>query len=154
MNKAYISAFISGTIFAIGLGISGMMKPEKVQGFLDLSGKWDPSLAFVMLGAVAVTFLLFPVIYKRKTPVFEDHFAIPTNKSIDKKLITGAVLFGTGWGVAGLCPGPAIANISSFSPSIILFIISMFSGFYLQSVLSVKKDKNLKSLVIDECTVD
>lgn len=156
MNKAYFSSFVAGLVFAVGLGLSGMMNPEKVQGFLDLAGKWDPSLALVMGGAVTITFILFPIIFKRKKPVFESSFAVPSNKKIDKSLITGAVLFGAGWGIGGFCPGPAIASIGSFNPNILLFVISMLTGFVIQQKISAfqnlsSSDKNNK---LDECTVD
>ena len=84
MNKIYLSSFSSGLIFAIGLGISGMMNPTKVQGFLDLAGKWDPSLALVMLGAVIITLIVYPIIFKRNKPIFESSFSIPTIKTASK----------------------------------------------------------------------
>jgi len=154
MNKVNISSFFSGLLFAIGLGISGMMDTNKVQGFLDIAGKWDPSLALVMGGAVMVTFLSFPLIYKRKAPVFEKSFAIPTNKKVDKNLLIGAVLFGAGWGIGGLCPGPAIANLGSLNPSVILFVASMFTGFYLQHAFANRNNQSSKATVMEECTVD
>lgn len=141
--KIYISSFISGLIFAIGLGISGMMSQTKVQGFLDLFGKWDPSLGLVMGGAVMVTFISFPFILKRKEPIFEKKFNVPTNKNIDKNLIIGAVLFGSGWAIGGLCPGPALANLGTLNPNIILFIFAMLIGFYIQQTfLTPKKVEN------------
>lgn len=156
MNKAYFSAFVSGLLFAIGLGLSGMMNPQKVQGFLDFAGKWDPSLAVVMGGAVMITFIIFPLIFKRKKPVFEASFAIPVNKKIDKNLIIGAILFGAGWGIGGFCPGPAIASIGSLNPNILLFVIAMFIGFIIEQKISISKNvANLdKNIVLDKCTVD
>ena len=155
MNKVYISSFISGFIFAIGLGISGMMNPDKVKAWLDITGKWDPSLTMVMLGGVIVTFITYPLIFKRKTPVFAESFAIPANKNIDKNLLLGAVLFGAGWGIGGLCPGPAIANLGSMNFGIIVFVASMMVGFYLHQLINHLKDKNgFTAPVMDECTVD
>ncbi len=155
MNKVYVSSFISGLIFAIGLGVAGMMNPDKVQGWLDITGKWDPSLAMVMAGGVLVTFLTYPLILKRKAPVFEKSFAIPSNNKVDKKLLTGAVLFGVGWGIGGLCPGPAIANLSTLNPGIIVFVASMLIGFYLHQVVTSLKRNNPGAVVeMDECTVD
>lgn len=155
MKKVYISSFVSGLIFAIGLGIAGMMNPEKVQGWMDITGRWDPSLTLVMAGGVLVTFLTYPLIFKRKTPVFEGSFAIPSNKKVDKNLLFGAVLFGAGWGIGGLCPGPAIANLGTLNPGIIVFVASMLSGFYLhQLITSFKGKETCAAPVMDECTVD
>lgn len=156
MNKAYFSSFFSGLLFAIGLGLSGMMNPEKVQGFLDITGKWDPSLALVMGGAVMVTFIVFPIIFKRKQPIFEFSFAMPSNTKIDKNLIIGAILFGAGWGIGGFCPGPAMASIGTLNPNVLVFIISMLLGFIIQQKISVSKKISgaEKNLILDECTVD
>lgn len=149
MNKAYITSLITGFIFSLGLGISGMMDTKKVHGFLDIFGKWDPSLILVMGGGVAVTFLLFPIIFKRKSPVLEKKFSLPTNNKVDKNLITGAVLFGIGWGLSGLCPGPAIANIPTLNSSIILFVIFMFIGFFIQENLASSKNQKQDSSSIE-----
>lgn len=127
--KVYLSAFLSGLIFAIGLGISGMMDSIKVQGFLDLAGKWDPSLALVMGGAVTVTFLIFPLIFKRKAPLFGSTFHLPAMAKIDKPLIGGALLFGTGWAISGLCPGPALANIPTLSIGVLTYVFAMVIGW-------------------------
>ncbi|MBC7475291.1 MAG: YeeE/YedE family protein [Candidatus Sericytochromatia bacterium] len=156
MNKIYVSSFISGLIFAVGLGLSGMMSPEKVLGFLNFTGKWDPSLAIVMGGAVVVTFISFPIILKRKFPVFETTFAIPKNNKVDRNLILGAVLFGTGWGIGGLCPGPAIASLGSFNPNILFFVVAMFCGFFIeQKIVSAKNKRNInKQIILDHCIVD
>ncbi|MFN8575714.1 MAG: DUF6691 family protein [Candidatus Sericytochromatia bacterium] len=132
MNKAILTSFISGLIFSLGLGISGMMDTKKVHGFLDIFGKWDPSLTMVLGGAVIMTLVFFPIVFKRDKPILESIFSLPKNNKPDKKLITGAILFGIGWGLSGLCPGPAIANITTFNPSIIIFVICMLIGFYLQ----------------------
>ncbi len=131
MMKVKITALLIGFLFSIGLGISGMMDPVKVQGFLDLAGRWDPSLAFVMGGAVMVTLLIFPLVTRRKSPVFTDEFGLPTKNEIDKPLIIGAILFGTGWAISGLCPGPALANAFTFNIGVIGYIVAMFVGFWL-----------------------
>jgi uncharacterized membrane protein YedE/YeeE len=136
MNKIYISSFFSGFLFAIGLGISGMMDSQKVQGFMDITGRWDPSLAMVMIGGIPVTFLCYSFIFKRKVPVYEKNFALPTNNKIDKNLILGAIVFGIGWGLGGLCPGPAISNLGSLNPAIFLFVFSMFIGYYIHEKFS------------------
>ena len=129
--KEKVSAFILGTLFSIGLGISGMMDPTKVQGFLDAIGRWDPSLAFVMGGALFVTFVTYPFIIKRDGPVLGKHFALPNRHEVDKPLIIGAVLFGVGWAISGLCPGPALANAFSLNTGVLAYIATMFIGFWL-----------------------
>lgn len=141
MNKVSLVSFISGLIFAFGLGVSGMMNSDKVQGFLDITGKWDPSLSLVMGGGVMVTFLTFPLIFKRKHPILEQKFNLPTSKDIDRDLILGAVLFGSGWAIGGLCPGPALANLGSFRPEIVVFVLSMIAGFWIQQKFLTPKPK-------------
>ena len=105
--------FVSGLLFSAGLIVSGMINPAKVIGFLDLFGDWDPSLAFVMAGAVAVNFVGHRLVTRRARPFFADGFAIPTRKDVDRELVVGASLFGVGWGLVGLCPGPAIAALGA-----------------------------------------
>lgn len=133
--KNHLSAFLAGLIFALGLGLSGMMDPQKVQGFLDLAGRWDPSLALVMGGGLAVTFVAYPLIFKRKVPILSADFALPSQTQIDLKLIGGAALFGTGWAISGLCPGPALANLGSLNPGVLAFVFSMLLGFALHERL-------------------
>ena len=128
MNK--LISLISGSIFGIGLVISEMINPEKVLGFLDLFGKWDPSLAFVMIGALIVSSPLFHLIKKREKPIFMNEFNYSNNTNINKQLICGSALFGTGWGLTGLCPGPAISSLALLNTSSIIFVVSMFIGFY------------------------
>ena len=128
MNK--LVALFCGTIFGIGLVISQMINPAKVLGFLNVFGKWDPSLAFVMIGALIISSPLFHLFKKKEKPIFSANFSIPENKEIDKKLIIGSILFGVGWGLAGLCPGPAISSIALFNVSSVTFVIAMFFGFY------------------------
>jgi uncharacterized membrane protein YedE/YeeE len=128
MNK--LISLISGSIFGIGLVISEMINPEKVLRFLDLFGKWDPSLAFVMIGALIVSSPLFHLIKKREKPIFVSEFNYSNNKNINKKLIYGSALFGAGWGLTGLCPGPAISSLALLNTSSIIFVFSMFIGFY------------------------
>ena len=129
MNK--LISLISGIIFGIGLVISQMINPEKVLGFLDLFGNWDPSLAFVMIGALIITSPMFHLIKKKEKPLFVDSFNYSKNKEINNKLIIGSVLFGAGWGLGGLCHGPAISSIALLNINSISFVVSMFFGFYL-----------------------
>lgn len=118
-------SLISGILFSLGLGVSGMLNPVKVKGFLDLSRVWDPSLMFVMIGAIAVYAILFRLITKRSKPICEHTFSLPTKKDIDFKLIAGSALFGIGWGIAGICPGPGIANLATGLSSAFVFVIVM-----------------------------
>ncbi|TYK67476.1 YeeE/YedE family protein [Colwellia echini] len=124
-----IVGLISGLLFGSGMIISGMVNPDKVIGFLDITGNWDPSLVFVMGGALIVFAPFYHlVIKKRKRAISGDKFTIPTNNTIDGTLLSGAVIFGMGWGLAGFCPGPAVASISGGSNVILAFILSMLIG--------------------------
>ena len=129
MNK--IVSLFCGIIFGIGLVISEMINPAKVLGFLNLFGEWDPSLAFVMIGALVVATPLFHLFKNKEKPIFSSSFSISNKKEIDKKLIIGSILFGAGWGLVGLCPGPAIASIALLNMSSVTFVIAMFVGFYI-----------------------
>ena len=135
MNK--LVSLISGIIFGIGLVISEMINPEKVLGFLDLFGNWDPSLAFVMIGALIVSSPLFHIIKKKEKPIFAENFNYSNNKSINNKLILGSAIFGAGWGLIGLCPGPAISSIALLNINSIAFVVAMFVGFYLVKFLKL-----------------
>ena len=129
MNK--LISLISGTIFGIGLVVSQMINPEKVLGFLNFFGNWDPSLAFVMIGALIVSSPLFHLIKNKDKPLFAEKFNYSNNKEINNKLVIGSVLFGAGWGLGGLCPGPAISSIALLNINSIIFVVAMFIGFYL-----------------------
>ena len=129
MNK--LVALFCGTIFGIGLVISQMVNPAKVLGFLNVFGEWDPSLAFVMIGALIISSPLFHLFKNKEKPIFYTSFSISENKEIDKRLIFGSILFGAGWGLAGLCPGPAISSIALLNISSVTFVFSMFIGFYI-----------------------
>ncbi len=127
---------IGGIIFGFGLAYSGMTDPRKVQGFLDIFGAWDITLIFVMGGGLTVTLIGYHFIFKRHSPIFTDTFCLPTNKHIDKNLISGAVLFGIGWGLYGYCPGPAVAALSYLDSDTFLFVFAMLAGAYLQRRLT------------------
>ena len=131
MNK--LVSLFCGIIFGIGLVISQMINPAKVLGFLNLFGEWDPSLAFVMVGALIVSSPLFHLFKNREKPIFSSSFFISNKKEIDQKLIFGSILFGAGWGLVGLCPGPAITSIALLNASSAIFVVSMFIGFYIAS---------------------
>ena len=126
-----ITALIAGLIFGVGLVISQMVNPAKVIAFLDIFGNWDPSLAFVMGGALIVTAIGYRLVWTRQKPVFEERFQIPGNRKVDTRLAIGAVLFGIGWGLVGLCPGPAIAAISIGGTKAIGFLAAMALGMVL-----------------------
>ncbi|MDG0999405.1 MAG: YeeE/YedE family protein [Pseudomonadales bacterium] len=128
---AGIVAVVTGLLFGAGLAASGMTNPEKVQGFLDLTGVWDPSLMFVMGGAVVVTLISFRFILKLSRPVFSEQFHMPSSTSIDTRLIIGAALFGIGWGLVGYCPGPALAAIAYLNSDVMIFLVAMFVGAFL-----------------------
>jgi len=133
MNR--IASLVSGIVFGLGLTISEMINPAKVLGFLDLFGNWDPSLMFVMIGALVVSSPMFHLIKKREKPIFAERFNYLNNKVIDNKLVIGSALFGAGWGLGGLCPGPAISSIALLNIYSVTFVISMFVGFYLVKTL-------------------
>ena len=125
---AALSALAAGLLFGLGLAVSQMTNPAKVLAFLDITGDWDPSLAFVMAGAVAVSLIAFRIAGARRRPLFGDTFQLPTRRDIDMPLIAGALLFGVGWGLAGFCPGPAITAIVAGQGKVFLFLAAMLAG--------------------------
>ena len=124
-------SLLSGSLFGAGLAISGMMDPSRVRGFLDITGSWDPTLAFVMGGATVVMAIAWLVQRRMQRPLTETEFALPGTQLIDRRLISGAVLFGVGWGLAGLCPGPAIASLAVNPLPAAVFVGSMIGGMSL-----------------------
>ena len=130
MNRVII-ALISGILFGAGLVLSEMVNPLKVQGFLDLFGNWDPTLVLVMGGAVAVTLVTSRFILRRKTPIFADRFYMAMTSNIDTRLILGAVLFGTGWGLSGYCPGPGLVNAMINPTEALIFIPALIVGGFI-----------------------
>jgi uncharacterized membrane protein YedE/YeeE len=119
---------ISGLLFGFGLLLSGMADPAKVQNFLDLFGTWDPSLAFVMGGAIAVTMPGFWLVIRRNKPFFTDVFHLPSRTDLDARLITGAAIFGVGWGLGGFCPGPAMTALPLAAEGTLIFVATMLTG--------------------------
>ncbi len=137
MNSRLVT-LLSGVLFGVGLAISGMTLPERVVSFLDFTGDWNPSLAFVMVGAIAVHFVLFRVVMRSKKPLFEERFHLPTRRDIDPRLLLGAAIFGIGWGLGGFCPGPALTSAAAgFFPAIV-FIAAMTAGMLLEHATSAK----------------
>ena len=125
------SSLVVGVIFGIGLTVSEMINPARVIGFLDITGRWDPTLAFVMAGALAVTLPLFRFILRWPRPVLDRQFYLAAKSEIDRPLIIGAAIFGIGWGLAGFCPGPAFAGLASAKPGVFLFVAAMIAGQWL-----------------------
>lgn len=126
--KNALASFATGLVFALGLGVSGMTMPQKVLGFLDLFGNFDPSLIFVMVGAIFVHFIAFRIVKKRKTPLLDHQWHIPTKTTITPSLVIGAFIFGFGWALAGMCPGPAITRLPFFETNTVVFVITMLIG--------------------------
>jgi len=125
----YISALLIGALFGLGIVISGMGNPAKVQNFFDLAGNWDPSLAFVMGGALTVALPGYALIFRRRRqPVLEPAFSLPASKAIDGRLVGGSALFGIGWGIVGFCPGGAVPAIGLFHASVFIFLAAMIAG--------------------------
>lgn len=125
-------ALLAGLVFGLGLILSGMGNPAKVQNFLDVFGTWDPSLALVMAGAIAVAIFAFTWAKRRKTSLLGEPMQLPTATALDGKLLTGAALFGIGWGLAGFCPGPALMNLSTGQGEVWLFVAAMLVGMLAQ----------------------
>ena len=143
MNRVHLrdlSALLAGGLFGAGLAISGMTRPQKVLGFLDVFGDWDASLMFVMIGAIAVHVLAYRAIRGRSTPMFAPKFVVPSRRDLDAKLLIGAAVFGAGWGLAGYCPGPGLASLAGGGAGAAVFVIAMLGGMFsigkLESFLS------------------
>lgn len=124
-------SLLIGALFGLGLAVAGMIDPAKVLNFLDLAGHWDPTLAFVMGGAVMVTLPAYQLAKRRSAPLLAPKFSLPTKTALDKRLLIGAACFGIGWGIAGLCPGPAIAALSSGQWPVLGFVLAMVAGQWL-----------------------
>ncbi|MHB1948494.1 MAG: DUF6691 family protein, partial [Gammaproteobacteria bacterium] len=124
----HIISFICGLLFGCGLTISNMINPSKIQNFLDVTGNWDPSLAFVMFSALVVTWIGYKFVLRKKRPEFTENFFLPTKKSVDKPLILGSALFGIGWGLAGYCPGPAITALGLGIMDAVYFVVGMIAS--------------------------
>ena len=126
--KRMLVALISGLLFGLGLSISEMVNPKKVLSFLDVSGAWDPSLILVLGAGLIITFISFRLIPKMEHPLLDKKFRLPTKTKIDSKLVSGAIIFGTGWGLVGYCPGPAIASLAYGQTESVIFLVALFLG--------------------------
>ena len=132
-SKILIAYLFSGIVFGFGLSLSEMINPARVIAFLDVTGVWDPTLMMVMLSTLSITFPLFHFVLKLEQPLFANAFSLPSKKDLDKRLIIGAILFGIGWGLAGFCPGPAIAGLATLSSEVVIFVFAMFFGYLIAS---------------------
>lgn len=130
-----LMSLLAGLVFGLGLIISGMADPSKVLGFLDLAGKWDPSLAFVMGGALLVGSLAFPFAVKRQQSLLGEAMRLPTATKIDRRLVLGSLTFGVGWGLAGYCPGPALVSLAQGGAKPLLFFVAMIAGMLMFELL-------------------
>ena len=139
MNKNNFFALVSGLVFGLGLILAGMANPAKVLAFLDLAGLWDPSLALVMTGAIAVGAIAFSIAKKRHLSYLGHAMQVPTNRIIDKRLTIGSLAFGVGWGLAGICPGPAIVLLGAGSFKGLIFVVSMLVGMGIFELLESQK---------------
>ena len=132
MSRLLIAAFASGGLFGLGLALSGMTDARRILGFLDVTGDFDPTLAFVLGGAVMTTLLLFRPVLRRGRPLFATDFRLPTLRDVDARLVLGAALFGIGWGLAGYCPGPALAGLGAGATEALWFVPAMVAGIVVQ----------------------
>ena len=135
-----ITALACGLIFGLGLLLSGMGNPAKVQNFLDFFGQWDPSLALVMGGAIAIGLIAFSWAKTRSKALLGEPMQLPGNTAIDKKLLTGSALFGVGWGLAGFCPGPALMNLATLQAEVWIFVAAMLAGMVLQHAWAARSE--------------
>jgi uncharacterized protein len=132
--RAWI-AFAAGLLFGLGLSLGGMTQPAVVLGFLDIFGAWDPRLVFVMAGAVLTTAVGYRLVLRRPRPLLAERFQWPTLRRIDVRLVGGAALFGIGWGIAGYCPGPALASLGAGMPALLILVVCMIAGWWLAARL-------------------
>ncbi len=139
MQKHLISAFIVGLVFGIGLLVSGMANPAKVLGFLDLAGHWDPSLALVMAGAIAVGVVAFRFAGKRERSILGEPMRLPTRQDVDKRLVLGGLGFGVGWGLVGFCPGPALVAVGALEAKALVFVAAMLAGMGIYEFLERRR---------------
>lgn len=136
-----VTAAIGGLLFGAGLVVAGMTHPQRIVSFLDFTGRWDPSLALVMVGAIGVHFLVLRLTRGRSAPLFGDRFHLPTARDVDARLLGGAAIFGVGWGLGGYCPGPGIAAAATGSFSAIVFVVAMSGGMLLQHAIPAPRSR-------------
>ena len=153
-----LSAFAPGLVFGIGLGLSGMTQPSRVVGFLDVAGAWDPTMLFVMAGAIAVYVPAYRIITRRKHPVFDAKFWVPTRNDLDRRLFAGAAIFGIGWGIGGICPGPSIAGLLTLSAPFTVFLPAIVFGMVIYSAVTSASQKAIQPSAqptqVEGCSTD
>jgi uncharacterized protein len=149
---ANVMALVSGLVFGLGLIFAGMANPAKVLAFLDITGSWDPSLAFVMAGAIAVGSIAFALARKLKKSYLGIQMSLPTSRDVDARLVLGALAFGVGWGMAGICPGPALVLLGTGSAKGFVFVAAMLLGMGIFEILERRRNapKNLREQVVDQ----
>ncbi|MCE9665888.1 YeeE/YedE family protein [Halomonas sp. M5N1S17] len=133
-----LMGYIAGLLFGLGLALAGMTDPARVLGFLDLFGAWDPTLMFVLGGAVVTTFIGYRIVFRQETPLIGETFQLPTRQDLDARLIGGAALFGIGWGLSGYCPGPAIASIAGLTAPLFAMLVAMVAGWFLARAIPAR----------------
>jgi uncharacterized membrane protein YedE/YeeE len=142
--RELIAGLTTGFIFGLGLCLSRMTDPAVVLGFLDVAGAWDPTLLFVMAGGVAVTFLGYRIVTRRGKPLWAPQFALPTSRAIDAPLLSGAAIFGLGWGLAGYCPGPAVVSLASGRRQVLLFVVAMLAGMIAVKWMRISRSASMR----------
>lgn len=135
MNRSILTAFVAGLVFGLGLLLAGMANPDKILSFLDIAGAWDPSLALVMVGAIAVASVGFVLSKAKQTAWNGEPIRLPSNRKLDRRLILGGLGFGVGWGLAGFCPGPALVALGTGSGKAVVFVAAMLAGMALFTLL-------------------
>lgn len=133
-----LMGYVAGLLFGLGLAISGMTDPARVLGFLDLFGAWDPTLMFVLGGAVVTNFIGYRMVLKRPAPLYAQAFQLPTRQDLDGRLLGGAALFGIGWGLSGYCPGPALASLGGLSVPLAAMLVAMVAGWFLARAIPAR----------------
>ncbi|GLT10187.1 DUF6691 family protein [Sulfitobacter porphyrae] len=132
-----VICYLIGLVFGVGISISGMANPAKVLNFFDIAGSWDPSLAFVMGGALLVTFIGYRVVLKRPVPLFDSGFHLPASRDFDLPLIAGSATFGVGWGIAGFCPGGALPALGTGQAEVVIFVAALIGGIVIAKLMQV-----------------
>jgi uncharacterized membrane protein YedE/YeeE len=132
-------SLVTGALFGLGLALAGMLNPTKVVAFLDITGNWDPSLAFVMGAGLVVNLIGWQIAKRRTQPIFASQFHLPQASQIDRRLLVGSALFGVGWGLAGLCPGPAITSLAFMDSDAVIFFVAMAAGLLASRRIFVKR---------------
>ncbi|MBA2778445.1 DUF6691 family protein [Billgrantia kenyensis] len=133
-----VMGYIAGLLFGLGLALAGMTDPARVLGFLDIFGAWDPTLMFVLGGAVVTTFIGYRLVFRRERPMLGETFQLPTRQDLDVRLIGGSALFGIGWGLSGYCPGPAVASIAGLTAPLFAMLIAMVAGWFLARAIPAR----------------